>query len=87
MSKQIPADELVQVLDRMQEQIDNMAKRIATLEVAQMPYGPVNPYTVPVPKINWDIATCPTCGIKLDQVMGYVCSNPRCPTGLGPVTC
>ncbi len=87
MSKQIPADELVQVLDRMQEQIDNMAKRIATLEVAQMPNPNGTYHGYPVPKINWDISTCPTCGIKLDQVMGYVCSNPRCPTGLGPVTC
>ena len=28
-------------------------------------------------------SNCPTCGLKLDQVMGYVCPHPRCPTGLG----
>ena len=87
MSKLTPHDELVQKLDKLQEQVDNLTKRIATIEVSQMPYGPVNPYTIPVPKIDWGTVTCPACGLKLEGVMGYVCNNPRCPTGLGPVMC
>jgi uncharacterized protein (DUF2164 family) len=37
--------------------------------IPSIPYGPINTH-------------CPTCGLKLDQVMGYYCSNPTCPTGL-----
>ena len=31
--------------------------------------------------------SCSVCGIILDGVMGYSCSNPICPTGLGPTMC
>lgn len=31
--------------------------------------------------------TCSVCGLKLEGVMGYSCSNLRCPTGLGPTMC
>lgn len=37
------------------------------------------------PAINTWYGNCPTCGLKLDTTMGYCCSNPKCPTGLGPV--
>jgi hypothetical protein len=30
---------------------------------------------------------CVKCGIKFDGVMGYVCSLPGCPTGLGGPQC
>lgn len=40
---------------------------------------------MPAPII--DYKSCPKCGIALDRVMGYCCSNPGCPTGLGPVMC
>ena len=30
---------------------------------------------------------CGKCGLKLEGVMGYVCSQPQCPTGLGGVWC
>ena len=30
--------------------------------------------------------TCPKCGIKINGVMGYVCSSPNCPT-YPQVTC
>lgn len=35
----------------------------------------------------FDKNNCPTCGIKLNQVMGYCCPTLNCPTGLGPVMC
>ena len=44
------------------------------------PYNPSTPYG---PISN----NCPKCGLKLDAVMGYVCSNPQCPTGLGGAWC
>jgi hypothetical protein len=32
-------------------------------------------------------SSCAKCGIKFDGVMGYVCSQPGCPTGLGGPQC
>ncbi len=29
--------------------------------------------------------TCPKCGLVLSTLMGYVCPQPMCPTGLGGV--
>lgn len=36
---------------------------------------------------NPTIAVCGECGLELKHVMGYVCSNSRCPCGLGPIIC
>ena len=33
------------------------------------------------------VAICGECGLRIHQVMGYVCTHPRCPTGLGGATC
>ena len=46
---------------------------------APMPNIPMNP--------SFPINQCSKCGLKLDTVMGYVCPNLDCPTGLGPVRC
>lgn len=45
------------------------------------PYNPgsIPEYTLP--------QRCSRCGIELSQVMSYSCQDPRCPTGLGPITC
>lgn len=32
-------------------------------------------------------SVCPKCGLKMDGVMGYVCPNYPCPTGLGGASC
>ena len=40
------------------------------------------PWTNPV-----DYKSCSKCGLKLDGVMGYVCTQPHCPTGLGGAWC
>lgn len=48
------------------------------------------PSTFKWPTINPPIQSpnhCPKCGIKMEGVMGYVCSQPQCPTGLGGVWC
>lgn len=46
------------------------------------------PWTLPdpLPVTTWT-KNCSKCGIKLDTVMGYVCSQPQCPTGLGGAWC
>ena len=45
-------------------------------------YKPDWPRKDPFEPKDWN---CPTCGLKLNQVMGYCCPHPKCPTGLGPV--
>jgi len=47
-----------------------------------IPWGPAYPTTIPVVKYNF----CPHCGIKLDEIMGYVCNKQRCPV-FPQVTC
>lgn len=44
---------------------------------------PVNPAT-PAP---WKTDRCSKCGLEIKGVMGYVCPNMDCPTGMGPVVC
>lgn len=49
---------------------------------------PINPLPMPFPYPPYEVTSnCQKCGLKLDQVMGYACSNLNCPTGLGPITC
>ncbi len=44
--------------------------------------------TMPFPFQPYEVTSqCRQCGLKLDKTMGYVCSSPTCPTGLGPVMC
>lgn len=40
-----------------------------------------------LPTNSYPINNCSKCGIKLDRVMGYVCYQSGCPTGLGGVKC
>jgi hypothetical protein len=54
-------------------------------QVMDIPITPL-PYPAPNTQPMW-YGNCPKCGLKLDQVMGYVCSNPECPTGLGGTKC
>ncbi len=36
---------------------------------------------------NRTVAVCGQCGMELKGVMGYVCPQPRCPTGMGGAWC
>ncbi len=66
-----------------------------TESVPSVPHNPLpnQPYRNDTP---WDpinapkwpqVNNCIKCGIKLEQAMGYVCSNNPCPVGLGGVWC
>lgn len=48
-------------------------------EIKKLREGPQDPNPV--------VAICGECGLKIYAVMGYVCSNRHCPTGLGGPTC
>lgn len=47
------------------------------------PVGPI----MPVPSPTTVMGQCPKCGLQLSPVMGYVCSQTDCPTGLGGARC
>lgn len=53
--------------------------------VPNMPY-PLFPY-IPGTTHQPGPSNCLKCGIKLEGVMGYVCSHGDCPTGLGGAKC
>ena len=40
---------------------------------------------VPVQPVKNNTNRCTKCGIQLDTIMGYVCYNTPCPTGMGSV--
>ena len=45
---------------------------------------PFDPNKIP----KWEPVTqCSKCGLKLDKIMGYVCTNYPCPCGLGGAWC
>ncbi len=56
-----------------------------TESIPSAPYGPMP--SIPMNPSPLDYKSCPKCGIKLDGPMGYVCSQPQCPTGLGGSWC
>lgn len=62
------------------------------LESPKKTQNPTYPYYYPN-DWNWTTTThtyyseCPKCGLKLDKLMSYTCSNPECPTGLSGPTC
>ena len=45
--------------------------------------------SIPMPSLpTWSTPSyCPQCGLKFEGTMGYVCSQPKCPTGLGGAWC
>ena len=74
--------------DVILDELRKINERLDRIEKANKPFGP---YTPPpnLPPFNPRpiVKNCPTCGIKLEGVMGYCCPRGDCPTGMGPVMC
>jgi hypothetical protein len=51
------------------------------------PMKPIGPSEWPLPAAPFWYGNCHRCGLKLEGSMGYVCSYPDCPTGLGGAKC
>jgi hypothetical protein len=68
----------------LEKRVEEQAKLIELLQknTAIPPWNPSMPYQ-PLPTFT----KCGKCGLNLEGVMGYVCSQPQCPTGLGGVWC
>ena len=55
-----------------------------TSKKIQPPTTPISPWPSPSLPVT---STCSKCGLKMEGAMGYVCSVPMCPTGLGGAWC
>lgn len=62
-------------LDKILEKLDRI---IDLLPKEKSPYSPS--YPPPAPGPSFPPTTCSRCGMRLDRVMGYVCSDIHCPT-------
>ena len=82
--------DLLELLADLKEQLDRIAGKVDEL-LADKDVGELPPYVPPVlptiPPILHDGPVCSVCGMQLGGVIGYVCNNPQCPTGLGSITC
>ena len=70
---------LIDIRDYLLDEADKTPNRYDP--IVPLPYPPFKPFETTT------YNHCPKCGLKLDQVMGYVCSTPHCPTGLGGTWC
>ena len=83
----------IEHLDKMLVQSMEMNRKLME-KLGDRPITPL-PYPLPTtqpvwPTINPPIAIkdhCHKCGLKMEGVMGYVCTQPQCPTGLGGAWC
>jgi len=67
--------------------IEDIKHRLTKLEEAVLEIRntlKTQPIT-PVQPVKNSINRCTKCGIQLDTIMGYVCYNSPCPTGIGSV--
>ncbi len=73
-----PKDDLSKLLKRYAP--DDIPDDVPVIpRLPEWHYPPTDPNPV--------VSVCGECGLCIRRVMGYVCGNPRCPTGLGPILC
>lgn len=53
--------------------------------IPSAPYAPMP--SIPMNPSPFTPNNCSKCGLKLEGVMGYVCTNYPCPCGLGGAWC
>ena len=77
---------LEQKLERLEKQIAYLERRIDDLEKANRMHHPFQPIAPPAPynpQPTWVIPNaCHVCGLEFKGSMGYVCTNPKCPTAI-----
>lgn len=72
---------LEHMLEQSMEMNRKLMDKLASMGDKPQPMWPtINP---PITAPNH----CHKCGLKMEGVMGYVCSQPHCPTGLGGAWC
>ena len=75
---------LEEKLERLEKQVAYLERRVNELEQANRMHHPFQPVTIPTPyNPQWKIPNaCSVCGLQFNGPMGYVCSNPQCPSGV-----
>jgi hypothetical protein len=61
---------------------------VSDLENELFKYDLIKRLNDSLPRANpnpWREGTCKECGIRMDGVMGFVCPNTKCPTGMGRI--
>ena len=83
-----------QMLDKFAElerRLKELEERVDFVEHTRDTTIPIQPFTPPYDpweRKSFSWRECPKCKLRLDQgPMGYVCSQPQCPTGLGGSWC
>ncbi len=73
----------------IQEDLRKLQERIERYLDFQQIDNPIIDPLIPSTPIdpNPVVAKCSECGLEMAQVMGYVCSHPKCPTGIGGTYC
>jgi hypothetical protein len=79
-------NEIMKDFEQLQERLKKYLEKQGTEPYTPSPYDPWNPIS-PTPIEPVKNNSCPKCGIELHKVMGYVCGQPDCPTGLGTPWC
>ena len=75
---------LEQKLERLEKQLSYLERRISELERSKRLTDPYQPFMPSPVQPTWTAhpSACSVCGLKFDGPMGYVCTNPRCPSGV-----
>ncbi len=84
---EVKFDELLRRIKRIEERLDE--QQSPSTPLAWPPYNipPIQPDPFPSQPTPWNTKNCSLCGLELKGVMGYVCPQPGCPTGLGGPMC
>ena len=83
-------DEIRGILDdlrKLQERVDKYLNKQGIQDpIDPLPIFP-QPWVPQTPIEQIPNSRCPKCNLELSPVMGYVCTQQDCPTGLGGPSC
>lgn len=76
---------LANEIKRLRREVDRLTpKKPVERKFVERPTTPITPWpSAPFPTSS----QCHKCGLVMEGAMGYVCSVPMCPTGLGGAWC
>ncbi|WNL50635.1 hypothetical protein RPALISO_46 [Ruegeria phage RpAliso] len=78
-------EQMLSLLTEIRDELTEIRELLSDEEEAPVqPSLPNFPGSIlPTPR---PFSQCGRCGLRLEGMMGHVCSDPSCPTGLGPLS-